>query len=124
MQEYAVALLVALATIAACGGKTQDAVDASADGGACMYQDTRTISDRMCTVSTDCVVVTRQLSCCQEQDEGIVAIAAAGFQSQQSALTSGCPGCGCLAQPQDELGVKGTTFVATCDKGLCTAHAQ
>ncbi len=123
MQKHAVALLVALATFAACGGKTESG-DAGADGSVCTYQDTRTVSDRMCAASSDCVVVTRQLSCCQEQDEGIVAIAAGGFQAQQSALTSACPGCGCLAQPQDELGVKGTTFVATCDKGLCTAHAQ
>jgi hypothetical protein len=122
----------AFAMFAACGGK-QDGGDAggsdgSADVGsdvaACTYQETRTSSDRTCNTAADCVVVERDLSCCQSQDEGIRSDAAKKFQSDQAALTAGCPSCGCAAKPQDELGVKGTSFAATCDNGSCTAHAQ
>ena len=133
MQNHALTFFAFAALIfAACGGK-QDGVDAGADGSAdtgsndaqtCTYTETRTPSDRTCNVSTDCVVVERQLTCCKAQDEGIRTDAAQKFQADQAALTKGCPACGCLAQPQDELGNMGTSFTATCDNGLCTAHAQ
>jgi len=119
--------------LGACGGKTDtgDAgTDAStgSDGGSdaatCTYQDTRTTATRSCGTSTDCVVVVRATSCCQEEYDGIRADAAQAFNTQQAALTAGCPACGCAAQPVDELGVKGMTFAATCDNGACTAHAQ
>ena len=129
MQNHALSALVVVALAAACGGK-QDAGDAGTDAGsdvdgaACTYAETRTSANRTCNVSSDCVVVVRELSCCQEQDEGIRSDAAAKFTSDQAALTAACPACGCAAQPIDELGVKGTSFVATCDNGACTAHAQ
>jgi hypothetical protein len=127
VQNHALTFAFVVAAFAACGGK-QDGVDAGADTGSdaqmCTYTETRTPSDRSCNVSADCVVVERELSCCQSQDEGIRADAAKKFQSDQAALTAGCPACGCAAQPQDELGVKGTSFTATCDNGSCTAHAQ
>ena len=116
-----------------CGGKTDagdggtdgaTGTDATGDGPMCTYQDTRTSSERTCSVSADCAVVIRSVSCCQEENDGILSSAAPTFNQQQAALTAGCPACGCAAQPVDELGVKGTSFVATCDNGLCTAHAQ
>jgi hypothetical protein len=122
------ALVVALVVLA-CGGK-QDSGDAGSDASAdigsdmCTYEETRTSSDRTCSVAADCVVVARDLSCCQSQDEGIRSDAAQKFQSDQTALTTSCPACGCAAEPQDELGNKGTSFIATCDNGSCTAHAQ
>jgi hypothetical protein len=127
------AVFVGAVTVLGCGGKTDvgdggtDAAigaDAGSDGPMCTYQETRTSSERTCSVSSDCVVVVRSLSCCQEQNEGIRSDAAQTFDQQQASLTAGCPGCGCAAQPVDELGNKGTSFVATCDNGACTAHAQ
>jgi hypothetical protein len=122
--------LIAFALVA-CGGKVDSGLDAGTgtDAGAdtakaCTYQETRTSSDRTCNVASDCVVVVRSLSCCQQQDEGIRKDAAQKFQSDQAALTAACPGCGCDAQDVDELGNKGTSFTATCDNGACTAHAQ
>lgn len=129
MQKHALIVFAALFAFAACGGK-QDGGDAGTGdaapdiGSVCTYQETRTSSDRTCSVATDCFVVERQLSCCKAQDEGIRKDAAQKFQSDQAALTSGCPACGCDAQPQDELGNLGTSFTATCDNGQCTAHAQ
>lgn len=131
MQRYALISVAALAVLAACGGKqdggdagTDASVDTGSDALMCTYEETRTSSDRTCNISADCVVVTRDLSCCQSQDEGIRSDAAQKFQSDQAALTAACPACGCAAEPQDELGVKGALFTATCDNGLCTAHAQ
>ncbi|HEY2368834.1 MAG TPA: hypothetical protein VGH87_20705 [Polyangiaceae bacterium] len=127
MQKHALIACAAFCLFAACGGKVDgDAgVDASgSDAPMCTYQETRTSSQRTCTVATDCVVVERQLSCCKAQDEGIRKDAASKFQSDQAALTTGCPACGCDAQPQDELGNLGTSFTVTCDNGQCTAHAQ
>jgi hypothetical protein len=128
VQNHALTFLVALVVIAACGGK-QDGGDAGSDGSSsdapmCTYEETRTSSDRTCSVATDCVVVERQLTCCQAQDEGIRKDAAQEFQSDQAALTAGCPACGCAAQSKDELGNLGASFTATCDNGQCTAHAQ
>ena len=126
-------LAAAAIALGGCGGKTDtgdagsDAAtgtDSASDGPMCAYQDTRTTSERTCSVSADCVVVVRSVSCCQEENEGILSASAQTFDQQQAALTAGCPGCGCAAQPVDELGNKGTSFVATCDNGLCTAHAQ
>ncbi len=115
--------------VGACGGKTTTGDggvggDAGGDALTCTYQDTRTTAQRTCSTSSDCVVVVRQSSCCQQEDDGILATAAQTFNSQQAALTAACPACGCFSQPVDELGVKGSTFGATCDNGLCTAHAQ
>jgi hypothetical protein len=128
VQKHALILFAAFALFAACGGKQDSGIDAGADGGSdapmCTYTETRTSSDRTCSVATDCVVVERQLSCCKAQDEGIRTDAAQKFQSDQTALTAGCPACGCNAEPQDELGNLGTSFTATCDNGQCTAHAQ
>jgi hypothetical protein len=126
-------IAITFVLVAACGGKVDAPSDASpgvdsgmdsGDGAMCTYAETRTTVDRQCNAATDCVVVMRQLSCCQVQNEGIRADAASQFVAKQDAQTAGCPGCGCAAQPEDELGVKGVTFVATCDNGLCTAHAQ
>jgi hypothetical protein len=131
VQRHALTFAVAALVAFACGGKqdggdagTDAGMDANTDAPMCTYTETRTSSDRTCNVATDCVVVERQLSCCQAQDEGIRTDAASKFQSDQAALTAGCPGCGCFAEPQDELGAKGTAFTATCDNGQCTAHAQ
>jgi hypothetical protein len=127
MQKHALSVLVVVVLVAACGGK-QDGGDAGTDAGSdaavCSYTETRTSADRTCNVSADCVTVTRELSCCQSQYEGIRSDAAAKFTSDQAALTAACPACGCAAQPVDEFGTKGTTFVATCDNGACAAHAQ
>ena len=128
MQKHAL-IFAAFVAFAACGGKQDggDAgtgLDSGSDALMCTYAETRTSSDRTCNVASDCVVVERQLSCCQAQDEGIRKDAASKFQSDQAALTSGCPACGCAAQPKDELGNLGTSFIATCDNGQCTAHAQ
>ncbi len=132
MQRYAL-IFAAFVAFAACGGKQDGGDDAGtdastkdtgSDAAVCSYTETRTSSDRTCNAPSDCVVVVRDLSCCQSQDEGIRSDAAQKFQSDQAALTAACPACGCAAQPQDELGVKGTSFTATCDNGQCTAHAQ
>jgi hypothetical protein len=139
-------LVLALAMFPACGGTTietaeagpdattgadaandsgHDATsDSAGDAVVCAYQETRTATDRTCTTSADCVVVVRSVTCCQEQHEGIRSDRAANFQSQQAAVTAGCPGCGCLAQPVDDNGQKGVNFAATCDNGSCTSHAQ
>jgi hypothetical protein len=75
--------------------------------------------------SADCTLVVRSVNCCQEQHEGIRLDAAARFKSEQAAQTAGCLGCGCAAQPVDDLGVKGnTTFTVRCDMGQCTSHAM
>lgn len=116
----------------ACGGKqdpgdagTDARLDADPDARVCSYQETRTAADRTCTTANDCVVVSRSVSCCQEQFEGIRKDAAARFQAAQAALTAGCPGCGCAAQPVDDTGQKGNaSFGVGCDNGLCTSHAQ
>lgn len=124
------ALLVVAFVGSTCGGKQDpgdggSSSDAGGDGNVCSYQETRTTMDRTCSTAAECIVVVRSVSCCQEQHEGIRKDAAMKFQSQQAALTAGCPGCGCNAQPIDDTGQKGNaTFTVTCDNALCTSHAQ
>ncbi len=128
--------LVVVAVAIACGGK-EDTTDGGADaaldvanandtgdGAMCTYEDTRTPSTRACATANDCALVVRDLTCCQAEEDGIRTDAVKSFNDAQTALTSGCPGCGCAAQAVDEQGLKGTSFTVTCDKGVCTSHAQ
>ncbi len=107
------------------GGTSTDGSTSGDTGAMCTYMDTRTPSTRSCAAASDCTIVVRQVTCCMEQHEGIRTDAAMAFEAQQKALTAGCPGCGCAAQPIDDLGMKGNlNFTVSCDMGQCTSHAM
>lgn len=105
------------------GGSSTDAASGS-DTPMCTYAETRTSADRTCMTANDCTVVIRSVTCCMEQHEGIRKDVAPRFDSEQSAMTKGCPGCGCAAQPIDDLGMKGIDFTVSCDMSVCTSHAK
>lgn len=123
-------LLVALALVC-CNGQEAggDAgTDAGADDGdaaTCVYGDTRTAADRMCSLPGDCVAAPRSVSCCQLQYVGIRKDRAEAYVNQQKSMVAACLGCGCMnAMPIDDEGNSGGAIVASCDQGVCTSHAQ
>jgi hypothetical protein len=106
-----------------CGAKIIADPDAAPPPN-CVYPDAPTAYDRGCSANIDCIIVERSVSCCQVEEDGIRGDAGAAFLANQQASTKACFSCGCNAQPVDEFGKTGTTFVATCDNHLCTGHAK
>ncbi len=123
------AWLTATLLCAACGGQTA-AADAGADAAsgqdAGCYGDPRADAQRQCQSAADCTVVDRVADCCGSiVKEGIRGDQASTFESTQTADNTSCKVCKCPPSPAvDELGQLGSAFAASCDQGLCVAHAQ
>ncbi len=118
---------VAVAVLIACGGTTT-AVDAGVDSGkkvAC-WGDARTQSDRTCTANQDCAVVDHTNDCCGTfVEQGVRVTEVNNVINEEAAANAGCNICKCPAgQTEDENGASGGAYIASCDDGLCTAHAQ
>jgi hypothetical protein len=130
--------VLVLVLVLACGGSVfpvptdggatdaaDGAVDAPSDTLTCTYGAPTTLAaEKPCLNSNECTYLSIPISCCQETAYGVNANFKAAIAAEVAARTTGCPGCGCAAQPQDELGKPGTSFQATCDQGKCTAHAK
>jgi hypothetical protein len=116
-------IMAAAMCVMGCGAKVIADPDAAPPPN-CVYPDTPTSLERGCSANVDCMIVERQVSCCKVEEDGIRGDAGAAFLSSQQASTKACFSCGCLAQPTDESGNTGTSFVATCDNHLCIGHAK
>ena len=120
-------VLAAVACFAACG-ETVDTGDGGADArpDAACYSDPRTDAQRQCQTNADCAVVDHVASCCGSIVEvGIRGDQVNVFHNAETATNAGCPQCACPAAPTvDELGQQGGAYIASCDQGLCVAHAQ
>ena len=107
------------------GGAADAAFDAPNDTLTCTYGAPTTLAaEKACLDSNECTYVSIPISCCQEVAYGVNAKFKAAIAAEVAARTTGCPGCGCAAQPKDELGKLGVDFSASCDQGKCTAHAK
>ena len=120
-------LIFGALVVLACGGQTTN-VDGGADTGpklAC-WADPRTTADRQCATPADCAVVDHTADCCGSiVVNGVRVDQVNALHNAETAANAGCPVCNCMGQPTvDEAGNPGQTFVASCDTGLCTAHAQ
>ncbi len=104
-------------------GAVRDAAVADVGADACSFGEHRQNADRTCTSNAECQVVIHAVDCCQVRGEGVLVSKAGSFIAAENAQVCTC-NVGCAAQPVDELGQRGTEFNATCDKGLCTAHAK
>lgn len=117
---------LALLFLACCGQTTSD-VDAGGDAQkpAC-FTDLRTTATRTCQTNADCAVVDHYADCCQSiVENGVRGDQVNAIHDAENTEDQGCLNCGCPAAPTvDELGNGGQAFVASCDNGLCTAHAQ
>jgi hypothetical protein len=123
MRGFVVGALIVLA----CGGSSTN-VDGGADTGpkiAC-WADPRTTADRQCATNGDCAVVDHVADCCGSiVVNGVRVDQVNAIHNAETAANAGCAVCQCAAQPTvDENGTPGLQFVASCDTGLCTAHAQ
>lgn len=113
--------------IAACGGET-----ATIDGGADVakkvpcWGDPRTTANRQCTADSDCAIVDHVADCCGSiVENGVRLDQVNALHNEETATNAGCNVCQCMAQPTvDENGQTGGAYLAKCDNGLCTAHAQ
>jgi hypothetical protein len=107
-------------------GGTGDAVaDTGSDALMCQYGAPSTLDARKsCVDSSECAFVSIPITCCQEIAYGVTVKYRDSIASEVATRTAGCPGCGCAAQPKDELGKAGVDFTASCDTGKCTAHAK
>lgn len=120
-------IIVAIA--AACGGSTANvdggAGDAKAPPVPC-WGDARTDALRKCTVASDCAVVDHVNDCCGSiVEEGVRVDQVDALHNDETEANSGCATCQCMANPTtDESDQSGGAYVASCDMGLCTAHAQ
>lgn len=127
MRTVATSLLV-FAIVAACGGETTTIPDGGKDAAKPVpcWGDARTDADRTCTVPSDCAVVDHVNDCCQSiVEQGVRADQVNLLHNAETQANAGCSVCQCMAQPTvDENGAKGGAYVASCDNGLCTAHAQ
>jgi hypothetical protein len=115
-----------LVVIGACGGTTT-AVDAGTDAPPVVcWGDVRTAQDRMCTGQSDCAVVAHQSDCCGTIiEEGVRDDQVDAVHDAETAANASCGLCKCVPLPTtDEEGQMGGAYVASCDTGLCTAHAQ
>lgn len=113
--------------VAACGGQTSS-IDAGVEAGkkvAC-WGDARTNTDRTCTVASDCAIVDHVSDCCGSIiEQGVRLDQVNALHNAETQANAGCAVCQCLAQPTvDESDQTGGAYLASCDNGLCTAHAQ
>ncbi len=119
-------LILGAFVVLACSGQSTN-VDGGADTAkiAC-WADARTVADRQCAAPADCAVLDHVADCCGSiVVEGVRQDQLNAIHNTETAANSGCAGCACAPAPTvDENGTPGTTFVASCDTGLCTAHAQ
>jgi len=120
--QIATALFVAVA----CGGSTVT-VDAGTDAAKVpCWGDARTSQMRQCTVQSDCAVVDHQADCCGTiVEEGVQLNQVDVVHNAETIANTGCAICKCPpGMTTDETGQSGGAYVASCDMGLCTAHAQ
>ena len=120
-----------LFAIIACGGSTTT-IDGGTDAGmpdakkvAC-WGDARTAANRMCMTNQDCAIVDHTNDCCGTiVEEGVRLDQVNNVHDEELAANAGCSQCGCPpAQTTDETGQNGGAYVASCDMGVCTGHAQ
>ncbi len=125
MKTVATSLIVFV--IVACGGQTT-AIDGGVDAAKPVpcWGDARTNADRTCSVASDCAIVDHVSDCCQSiVEQGVRADQVNALHNAETQANAGCGVCKCLPQPTvDESGASGGAYVASCDTGLCTAHAQ
>jgi hypothetical protein len=113
--------------LVACGGETT-----TIDGGADVVKkvpcwgDPRTTANRQCTVDSDCAIVDHVADCCGSiVENGVRVDQVNALHNEETATNAGCNVCQCMPQPTvDENGGTGGAYLAKCDNGLCTAHAQ
>jgi hypothetical protein len=121
-------LIVFAWVIVACGGET-----ATIDGGTdaakkvvpC-WGDPRTTANRQCTADSDCAIVDHVADCCGSiVENGVRVDQVNDLHNEETTTNAGCDVCQCMAKPTvDESGQSGGAYLAKCDTGLCTAHAQ
>jgi len=118
--------LVAVLAVAACGGTTSAPDDAGPDVKVACFADVRTSADRSCSSNADCAVIDHVADCCGSiVEEGVRGDEVDAIHDAETEANAGCPLCQCNGKPTvDETGASGTAFVASCDTGVCTAHAQ
>ena len=113
--------------LVACGGQTSAPIDAGPDVPAlACFADGREPADRQCSGNGDCAVLDRQSDCCGSVEvDGVRIDRVDAIHEAELSGDTGCEVCKCAPKPTaDESGQTGTTFVASCDQGVCTAHAQ
>ncbi len=113
--------------VAACGGQ-QTNIDGGIDAAekvAC-WGDARTDADRACSTAQDCAVVDHVSDCCGSLvEEGVRSDEVDALHNAETEANAGCSICKCPPNTTvDESGQSGGAYVASCDTGLCTAHAQ
>lgn len=113
--------------IVACGGETTiiDSGTPDVKKVPC-WGDPRTVALRQCTADADCAIVDHVSDCCGSIVENGVRVDQVNtLHNDETAANAGCSVCQCAAQPTvDENGQSGGAYLAKCDNGLCTAHAQ
>ncbi len=118
----------AVAVVVACGGSTTGSIDAGPDvvKKVPCWGDARTVQNRTCTVNSDCAVVDHQADCCGTLvEEGVRVDQVDAVHNQETTANAPCSACGCPpAATTDESGATGGAYLASCDNGLCVAHAH
>ena len=103
-------------------------IDAGTDAGKKVpcWGDPRTVTLRQCTVDSDCAIVDHVADCCGSiVEDGVRVDQVNAMHNAETAANAGCALCQCMAQPTvDENGASGGAYLAKCEGGLCTAHAQ
>jgi hypothetical protein len=120
------ALAFAFLVLLACGGETS-AVDAGSEAPPLVcWADARTDTSRACTSNADCAVVDHVADCCGSLVEnGVRVDQVNAVHEAELAANAGCTICKCMPNATvDESGASGGAYIASCDNGLCTAHAQ
>jgi hypothetical protein len=109
-----------------CGGTTTPSVDAGPDTSIPCWSSLRTSQDRTCAANGDCAVLAHQTDCCGSiVEEGIRLDQVDAVHNAEVTANASCGACGCPPKPTvDESGNQGGAFVASCDQGVCTGHAQ
>ncbi len=76
--------------------------------------------------ASDCAVIAHQSDCCGTIiEEGVRDDQVDAVHNAETAANADCSLCKCPPNPTtDEEGQTGGAYVASCDMGLCTAHAQ
>jgi hypothetical protein len=109
-----------------CGQTTPSTSDAAPEAATCSYADLRTAPERTCSTNSDCAVLQRQSDCCGTLvEEGVRADQVNPLHNALVAASAACSPCTCVpGMTVDDLGQTGGAYIATCDMGLCTAHAH
>jgi hypothetical protein len=114
--------------ILACGGETTTIPDGGGDAAKKVpcWGDPRTTANRQCTADADCAIVDHVADCCGSiVENGVRVDQVNALHNEETTTNAGCNVCQCAAQPTvDESGASGGAYLAKCDNGLCTAHAQ